>query len=47
VSEPENPWKRPRALAIQTGMTNQLLEEQGLLSAKEPWVKIHYPVTAR
>jgi hypothetical protein len=27
---------------VQTGMTNQWLKEQGLVSVKELWVHIHY-----
>jgi RNA-directed DNA polymerase len=34
-------------MATQTGMTNQWLKDQGLLSDKELWVNIHYPATAR
>jgi hypothetical protein len=34
-------------LATQTGMTNQWLKGQGLLSVKDLWVKIHYLATAR
>ena len=43
----KGPWKCARTLATQTGMTNQWLKDQGLLSVKELWVKIHYPATAR
>jgi RNA-directed DNA polymerase len=43
----KGPWKCARTLATQTGMTNQWLEEQGLLSVKDLWVNIHYPATAR
>ena len=39
------PWHLSRILAAQTGMTNQWLKEQGLLSVKELWVNIHYPAT--
>jgi len=28
-------------------MTNDWLQDQGLLSVKELWVNIHYPATAR
>ena len=38
---------RASPLATQTGMTNKWLIEQGLISVKEQWVKIHYPATAR
>jgi len=31
----------------QTGMTNRWLKDQGLMSVKELWVKIHYPAIAR
>jgi RNA-directed DNA polymerase len=43
----KGPWKCARTLATQTGMTNQWLKDQGLVSVKELWVKIHYPATAR
>jgi hypothetical protein len=43
----KGPWKCARTLATQTGMTNQWLKDQGLVSVKEQWVKIHYPATAR
>ena len=41
------PWHLSRTMAAQSGMTNKWLKEQGLISAKGQWVKIHYPVTAR
>jgi RNA-directed DNA polymerase len=43
----KGPWKCARTLATQTGMTNQWLKDQGLLSVKEQWVNIHYPATVR
>ena len=43
----KGPWKCARTLATQTGMTNQWLKDQGLLSVKEQRVNIHYPATAR
>jgi len=43
----KGPWRLARTLATQAGMTNQWLKDQGLLSVKELWVKIHYPATAR
>jgi RNA-directed DNA polymerase len=43
----KGPWKCARTLATQTGMTNQWLKDQGLLSVKELWVSIHYPTTVR
>lgn len=41
------PWAMSRKLAAHTGMTNKCLKDQGLISVKELWVKIHYPATAR
>ena len=43
----KGPWHLSRTLATQTGMTNQWLKDQGLLSVKELWVNVHYPATAR
>lgn len=43
----KGPWKCARTLATQSGMTNQWLKDQGLLSVKEQWVRIHYPTTVR
>ena len=43
----KGPWKLARTLATHTGMTNQWLKDQGLVSVKELWVNIHYPATAR
>jgi RNA-directed DNA polymerase len=43
----KGPWHLARTLATQSGMTNQWLMDQGLLSVKELWVKIHYPTTVR
>ena len=43
----KGPWRLARTLATQTGMTNQWLKDQGLVSVKERWVTIHYPTTAR
>jgi RNA-directed DNA polymerase len=43
----KGPWKCARTLATQTGMTNQWLKDQGLLSVKELWVKIYYPTKVR
>jgi RNA-directed DNA polymerase len=43
----KGPWRCARTMATQTGMTNQWLKDQGLLSVKELWVNIHYPATAR
>lgn len=43
----KGPWHLARTLATQTGMTNQWLQDQGLISIKDLWVNIHYPATAR
>ena len=43
----KGPWRLARTLATQSGMTNQWLKGQGLVSVKELWVNIHYPATAR
>jgi hypothetical protein len=43
----KGPWHLARTLATQSGMTNNWLTEQGLVSIKEQWVKIQYPATAR
>jgi RNA-directed DNA polymerase len=43
----KGPWHLARTLATQTGMTNQWLMDQGLLSVKELWVNIHYPTKVR
>ena len=43
----KGPWHLARTLATQSGMTNQWLKDQGLLSVKELWVNIHYPTTVR
>jgi RNA-directed DNA polymerase len=43
----KGPWKCARTLAAQTGMTIKRLKDQGLLSVKELWVKIHYPTMSR
>ena len=37
----KGPWHLARTLAAQTGMTNKWLAEQGLISVKEQWAKIH------
>ncbi|MFZ2959800.1 MAG: group II intron reverse transcriptase/maturase [Candidatus Ozemobacteraceae bacterium] len=43
----KGPWHLARTLATQSGMTNKWLAEQGLVSVKDLWAKIHYPATAR
>lgn len=43
----KGPWRLSRTLATQSGMTNEWLAKQGLLSVKDLWVNIHYPATAR
>ncbi len=36
-------WHMSRTLATQSGMTNQWLADQGLVSIKKLWSVIHYP----
>lgn len=36
-------WRLSKTLATQSGMTNQWLAEQGLVSMKTLWVAFHYP----
>ncbi|MBM9514888.1 group II intron maturase-specific domain-containing protein, partial [Desulfogranum marinum] len=43
----KGPWRLSRTLATHSGMTNQWLKDQGLLSIKDLWVNVHYPATAR
>lgn len=43
----KGPWHLSRTLATQSGMTNEWLYEQGLISVKDLWVRLHYPATAR
>ena len=43
VSSRKGYWKLSRTLATNMGMGNAWLEEQGLVSLKEQWSKIHYP----
>jgi RNA-directed DNA polymerase len=40
-------WRLSRTLATQSGMTNDWLKEQGLISIRELWIAMHYPATAR
>ena len=43
----KGPWHLSRTMATQSAMTNKWLSEQGLISVKQLWVRIHYPATAR
>jgi len=43
----KGPWHLARTLATQVGMTNKWIAEQGVISVKEQWVKVHYPASAR
>ena len=36
-------WHLARTLATQTGMTNQWLSNQGLISVRDRWISFHYP----
>lgn len=40
-------WKLSKSPSINYAMSNGWLKEQGLLSLKTLWVKIHYPTTVR
>ena len=40
-------WHMSRTLATQSGMTNEWLAGQGLISIKKMWSVIHYPATVR
>ena len=39
----KGPWKLARTYGTQSGLTNNYLKEQGLISVKELWVAFHYP----
>jgi hypothetical protein len=43
----KGPWRLSRTLATHTGMTNEWLRQQGLLSLKELWVKMDDTVRNR
>ncbi len=43
----KGPWHLARTQAAHMGMTKKWLTEQGLISVKERWVRIHYPASAR
>jgi len=43
----KGPWHLARTLATQVGMTNKWQSEQGLISVKDQWVRIHYPASPR
>jgi len=45
VSSRKAYWKLSRTLATNMGMGNAWLQEQGLISLKEQWSRIHYPAT--
>lgn len=38
----KGPYRLARTLATHSGMTNQWLEKQGLVSVRERWIKFHY-----
>ena len=38
----KGPYRLARTLATQSGMTNQWLAQQGLVSVRELWIKFHY-----
>ena len=43
VSSRKGYWKLSRTLSTNMGMGNVLLKEQGLISLKEQWSRMHYP----
>jgi RNA-directed DNA polymerase len=43
----KGPRRLSRTPATQTGMTNDWLKDQGVLSVKELWGHIHYPASVR
>jgi hypothetical protein len=43
VSSRKAHWRLSRTLATNMGKGNEWLAEQGLISLKEQWIKIHYP----
>jgi len=45
VSSRKAYWKLSRTLATNMGMGNEWLAEQGLISLKEQWSRIHYPAS--
>ena len=47
VSSRKGYWKLSRTLATNMGMGNAWLAEQGLISLKEQWSRIHYPASLR
>ena len=40
-------WHLAKTEAINVGLSNAYLKEQGLTSIRTPWIKIHHPATAR
>ncbi|MGI9292828.1 MAG: group II intron reverse transcriptase/maturase [Pseudomonadales bacterium] len=39
----KGPYRLAKTLATHSGMTNQWLEKQGLVSVRERWIAFHYP----
>ena len=37
----KGPWRLSRTMGTQSGMTNQWLAQQGLLSIRDLWIKAH------
>jgi len=36
-------YRLAKTKAVQIGLNNEWLKQQGLVSVKQPWVKFHYP----
>lgn len=42
----KGPWRLARTKAVHMALSDQWLQDQGLVSVKDQWIKIHYPATA-
>lgn len=40
-------WRLAKTFATNSGLSKQYLQDQGLVSLRALWIKIHYPATAR
>ncbi len=40
-------WHLAKTLSTNMGLSNRFLQEQGLVSIRQIWVKVHYPAKAR
>jgi len=37
-------WHLSKTMATQSGITNEWLKSQGLVSVRDLWITLHYPV---